>query len=229
MEQTLRPSENLYRPIDGSLVSCTKSSRLSENIRAAQVGRELHRFFSRKDYPCVAGLHAFKKGEFQVGFYGRLGTGDHGRQLRNDLIYFASEQERKKSIYLTFFAIFDEGDCTEAEFETKLWQELSSLTSFETFDQDFKPGDGADPKSPAFRFSLLKREYFVVGLYPQSSRKARRFIKPALVFNLFAQFEELQSRGAYEGPVKTIRSRELKFEGSVNPMVQAHGESWESI
>ena len=29
--------------------------------------------------------------------------------------------------------------------------------------------------------------------------------------------------------VKTIRKRELEFQGSVNPMVEKHSETWEAI
>jgi len=37
------------------------------------------------------------------------------------------------------------------------------------------------------------------------------------------------SRGTYRDLVDTIRRRDLQFQGSINPMVLAHGDVWESI
>ena len=50
-----------------------------------------------------------------------------------------------------------------------------------------------------------------------------------MVFNAFSQFEVFEEEGTYAAMVKIIRQNDLKFQGSINPMVLAHGDAWESI
>lgn len=69
----------------------------------------------------------------------------------------------------------------------------------------------------------------MVGLHPKSSRKARRFTIPALIFNLYDQFEQLDEETEFYPMVKTNRKRDIAFQGSVNPMVERYAEEWESI
>ena len=45
----------------------------------------------------------------------------------------------------------------------------------------------------------------------------------------FSQFEVFEEEGTYAAMVKIIRQNDLKFQGSINPMVLAHGDAWESI
>ena len=183
----------------------------------------------QKNYPCIAALRSYHKDDYQVGFYGKFGTGETWRELRNDLLFFLEEQKRSGSIYLTFWATFAPQEMSEEEFEASLWRELSFLTSEEEKDLDWKPGATTNPQDEAFRFSLGGTEFFVVGLHSQSSRVARRFSRPALIFNVFDQFEQLEKLGQYESMVKVNRDRDIKFQGQVNPMVEAHGEKWETI
>ena len=66
-----------------------------------------------------------------------------------------------------------------------------------------------------------------MGLHPRSSRLSRRFPYPAVVFNLYEQFEALGA--AYEPMVELIRRRDRRFQGSVNPTVERWADKWESI
>jgi FPC/CPF motif-containing protein YcgG len=59
--------------------------------------------------------------------------------------------------------------------------------------------------------------FFVVGLHPASSRFARRFAWPTLVFNAHHQFERLRSEGGYARMQEVIRARERKLQGTLNP------------
>ena len=65
--------------------------------------------------------------------------------------------------------------------------------------------------------------FFVVGLHPQSSRPARRFEAPAMVFNLHDQFERLRAEGRYDKLRGTILQRDEQLAGSINPMLAEHG------
>jgi FPC/CPF motif-containing protein YcgG len=57
----------------------------------------------------------------------------------------------------------------------------------------------------------------VVGLHPASSRFARRFAWPTLVFNAHHQFDRLRAEGRYDRMQEVIRSRELALQGDLNP------------
>ncbi len=202
-------------------MSPAKSSELLAQVRE---------FLLQPGYPCVAAQHSVRKDECVVDSYQRFGTGECWRALRLCLLDFIGRQKSSGSSYLSYWAVFDEpASMTEEEFEASLWRELSCLTSAEERHSDWASDKCVDPFSREFRFSLGGTELFVVGLHPNSSRTARRFARPALVFNAFTQFEKLQAQGQYEGMVRSIRAREKKFEGSVNPMVELHGETWETI
>ncbi len=221
------PTTHLYRPEKGNLISY--HSLVAKGDPAKPVAEEIKALVSQKNYPCVAALRSYHKDDYQVGFYGKFGEGEHWRELRNDLLFFLQEQKRTSSIYLSFWAVFEEQEFSEADFETALWKELSFLTSEEDRKNDWPANSVQDPADPGFRFALGGSEFFVVGLHSQSSRQARRFSRPAMIFNVFSQFDQLMKLGQYEGMVALNRERDQKFQGSVNPMVAAHGESWESI
>ena len=65
--------------------------------------------------------------------------------------------------------------------------------------------------------------FFVVGLHPHASRPARRFERPAMVFNLHDQFEQLRAQGRYDKLSKAILSRDVELAGTPNPMLEEHG------
>ena len=80
-----------------------------------------------------------------------------------------------------------------------------------------------DPDDPHFAMSFGGEAFFVVGLHPRSSRPARQFEKPAMVFNLHDQFERLRAEGRYDKMRGTILDRDERLAGSVNPMLAKHG------
>ena len=235
------PSPRLFLPKKGVLMvaegaraangcphaAAVETRSLLERARSAEAA--IGELISKKNYPCIAAIRSYHDDDYQVGLYGRIGHADTWRELRRDLLFFLQEQKKSASIYLTFWAIFEPGTLSEDDFERAMWAELSALTSEESKDQDWRDPAHADPSSKEFRFSLEGSEFFVVGLHPQSSRLGRRFSRPALVFNVFEQFEELERQGAYGPMVAQNRIRDTRFQGSVNPMVAEHGDEWEAI
>jgi FPC/CPF motif-containing protein YcgG len=69
----------------------------------------------------------------------------------------------------------------------------------------------------------------VVGLHPLSSRKARQFKTPTLIFDRHARFEVLREEGRYDNLRDHIRQRDIQLQGSVNPMLEDHGEASEAM
>ncbi|KRE42169.1 YqcI/YcgG family protein [Knoellia sp. Soil729] len=61
-----------------------------------------------------------------------------------------------------------------------------------------------------------------------TSRIARRAPLPTLVFNLHDQFEELRASDKYARMRDTIRRRDTAVQGTLNPMVNDHGQGSEA-
>ncbi len=117
----------------------------------------------------------------------------------------------------------------EVEFERRLWAELSSVVATQKDHSPWDPSFSSDPNDKKFCFSFAGSAFFVVGLHPLSSRKARQFPYPTLVFNLYDQFKALMMEGNYERMTNVNRKRELQYQGGLNPMVVTYGNEWESI
>jgi FPC/CPF motif-containing protein YcgG len=81
-----------------------------------------------------------------------------------------------------------------------------------------------NPESADFNICVGGTAYFVIGLHPGASRAARRFCRPALVFNSHDQFEALRADGRYQALQKVTRDRELVANGSINPMLGDHAQ-----
>src|SRR5690606_4758135 len=79
------------------------------------------------------------------------------------------------------------------------------------------------PDDPHFSLSFGGEAFFVVGLHPAASRPARRFERPALVFNLHDQFEQLRAAGRYDQLRSAIIERDIALAGEPNPMLARHG------
>lgn len=223
-------SERLFSPVAGRLRAESEAANRLFPSERQETEEELASLMAQRNYPCVAALQSYRRDDYFVGFYDRIGTGLSWRALRKDLGHFIRRQAQSNSVYLTFWAIFpEEKDLSEEQFEQKLWSELSFLTSEEERSFDWKAGATTNPVDKEFCFHLFGEAFFVVGLHPNSSRKGRKFFRPALVFNVFRQFEKLMHENRYDAMVNVNRARDAKFQGEANPMVLAHGEAWESI
>lgn len=191
---------------------------------------EMSALVRAKNYPCVPAILSFESSAYLVGEYDGFGTGANSKALYQDLLYFAKEQKSSRSPYFTFWAVFKaEGELSEQKFEEDLWRELSQLSSSEPSDVPWDPRFSERPDDDNFCLSLGGDAFFVVGMHSNSSRLARRFKYPALLFNLYRQFDDLAQRGKYESTVLTNRAREMKYAGSINPMVATYGDVREAI
>ena len=194
------------------------------------IEHSIKNLIGKKNYPCVAAIQSLHQQEFKIGTYKNFGTGDFSTQLGRDLIEFKKLQKETNSIYLSFWAVFtDPAFETEEAFEKAMWRELSLLSAKDGPNIPWDEHFSSDPEQKNFCFSFGGDAFFIVGLHPKSSRLARQFPYPALVFNLYEQFEELHRQGKYEPMIKTNRLRDIKFQGSVNPTVEQHSDVWEAI
>lgn len=196
--------------------------------RVATVNRNFREKISNMDFPCVGAKAAINSNQYRLGIYGRMGAEATTQALGADLKMYVEETLAINSEYMTMIAIFTDEIDSELDFENRLWMQLQQLHDNEKNEQPWDPEVSSNPEESNFSFSFNATAFFVVGLHPMASRKARRFGYTAMAFNLHRQFEQLREKGVYENMKKVIRKRELHYDGSVNPMLKDHGEGLEA-
>jgi len=186
---------------------------LFEHVRAAE-------------FPCVGAKAALARGTLEVLACNRIDSAWDDVRIHDRLLHFAQEYARDRTLFRSFAVIFEgPGNLDEAAFETALWKRVQSLSDKDVWrGQKYDPRVSADPENPHFSLSFGGEAFFIVGLHPNASRPARRFDRPAMVFNLHDQFETLRAEGKYEGMREKILVRDEALAGSRNPMLARHGE-----
>ena len=180
-------------------------------------------------FPCLGAKAALNGGSYQLLTYNELASSTASKQLHADLLAFAQSALARMSEYATFIAVFERPAAVdEVTFERLLWSQLQQLHEIDKQKSEWDPNVSSDPADPHFSFSIGGHASYVIGLHARSSRLARRFPWPALVFNPHAQFEKLRSDGKWKRMQEIIRERDVALQGSVNPMLNEFGESSEA-
>ena len=193
---------------------------------AASIPEDLAAFIGSARFPCVGAKSALRTHQISVHEAGSFHDHSATSTLYEPLLAFGRSLEKRKGGVQSLICTFRHCDgMTEARFEQLLWRHLQHLHALDLQHNITWADDVSDDTaSPDFAFSVGGEGYFVVGLHPGASRQARRFCRPALVFNSQKQFESLRQDGRY-GRMKTIiRQREIELDGSINPMLGEHGE-----
>lgn len=223
-----RANSNYNAPEDGRLIRVldgnTPPSPLTEVVHDAFRALVLDRRFS-----CIGAKAALRSGAYRFGAYGEMASAAATAGLTRDLFTFVAEQPDMRSEFTTFIASFTAPHSPgETEFETLLWKQLQALHDADAPHHPWDPRVSDDPEDAGFSFSFAGRAFFVVGLHAASSRWARRFAWPTLVFNAHEQFELLRESGRYDRFREVIRAREQTLQGSVNPVLRDFGASSEA-
>ncbi len=190
---------------------------------------EFLKFVEACSFPCLGAKAALNAGSFSMHVYERLATEAVSAQLGEDLETFLNAESTAAQKFATFIAIF-EGPLalSEERFETLLWSQLQMLHQLDAARHSWDPGVSSDPADPRFSFSFAGEALYVVGMHGNSSRRARRFRWPALIFNPHRQFERLRTNGQWRRLQATIRKRDVALQGSVNPMLRDFGDRSEA-
>jgi FPC/CPF motif-containing protein YcgG len=194
------------------------------------IGKINDEFIQRIDataYPCVGAKSALHTKQYRLGSYGKMGDHDTAMRLAEDLKTYIQETLSTDSKYMTMVAVFEDEVTSEVDFEQKLWMQLQALHDVD-HGAPWDPAVSNNPEDPNFSFSFNGSAFFVVGLHPYASRKARQFSHAAMAFNLHHQFEKLREGGVYDKMKKVIREREIAFDGGINPMLTDHGQGLEA-
>jgi FPC/CPF motif-containing protein YcgG len=156
---------------------------------------------------------------------GLLVVHDH-HQVEDSLeaLYGFIDKYRENPSRLSSFVLNFSEKMSFPEFEKTFW---NLLKSFNTIDKNIFSHDSRvahETTSKHFSFSLKSEALFILALHPESPRWARRFIRPAIVFNPHQQFEALRKRGLFGKIRDIIRKRDEQLQGFINPMLNDFGE-----
>ena len=180
------------------------------------------------NFPCAGAKAALAQKAISFHTAGDLRDDAGDQTLLARLQAFARDTP-PDAVFVTLIALFPGTPLLdERAFEAALWSRLQSMHALDAPRHRWDPSVSSDPASPDFSMSLGGRGFYIVGLHPGASRRARRFGCAALVFNLHSQFEVLRADGRYDKLREAITARDVAFSGSRNPMLAVHGEASEA-
>ena len=189
------------------------------------LARDFAEFVGGPEFPCVGAKAALNRAGMRFVVARDFRSGWDDLRIMPALLDLAKSYRADPVPFQSLVVIFATGAPSgEAEFERRLWARLQSLSDKDQWlGQPADPRVKHDPDDPHFAMSFGGEAFFVVGLHPHSSRPARRFEKPAMVFNLHDQFERLRAEGRYDKLRGTILDRDVRLAGTINPMLAKHG------
>lgn len=213
--------ENLRSTVPSAIPSADAHAVAHAEAEAeARAGFAAH--IAETEFPCLGARSVMRRDAADIVVLKAAGPAELHR-LGRALAAFTVETADAED-FVSFVAIFrDPIPASEADFEAFLWRVLQHL--HDTDDRPWADDVSSDPGSPHFEFSHAGTPLFVVGLHPEASRMARRTPLPTLVFNLHRQFEQMRADGHYDRMRDQIRRRDVRLQGSVNPMVDDFGST----
>ena len=197
-------------------------------MRVEDVDAAFRAFVGDPRFPCLAGKGVVRTTGYDLGVYDALGSLAATHALSDDLDTFVARSVGDPARLHAFVAVFAGSTCAdETEFEDGLWRQLQRLSDMDTR-APWDPMVSDDPDDPRFAFSHAGCAMFIVGMHPASSRRARRFRWPTLVFNPRSQFEALRATHRFDRLRGAVREREIALQGTLNPNLADFGEQSEA-
>ena len=194
-----------------------------------QIDTAFRTFVGDPKFSCLAGKGVVRADRIELGVYGELGSSHSAAALARDLERFIAAPEAADTAFRSLVAVFPGSvPRDETEFEQLLWTQLERLHERDDPSHGWDAAVSDDPEDPRFAFSFAGCALFVIGMHPRSSRNARRFDWPTLVFNPHAQFEHLRATGRFDRLRGIVREREIALQGSLNPNLADFGERSEA-
>ena len=192
-----------------------------------QIKAEYAEFILENEHPCIMAKTIFAMDQFTLKTYDDFGSMETAAKLLKDLKDYIEAYDFESNDFKTFLAVFPNSpEYSEICFEELLWKQLGNIHKLDN--EPWDPAVSDNPKDENFSFSIGGKAFYVVGLHPNSSRKARQSPYTTLTFNLHWQFEKLRDMGTYQKVRDRIRDRDVALQGSINPMLEDFGNNSEA-
>lgn len=189
---------------------------------------EFDQHLSSPWFPCLAAQTAHRRHLVTHVFAGAMPCPADDARVARVIAAFASAQKPENTFHSLVVHFLGSEPMPEEHFERMLFARLQGIHEADADEHRWDPSVSTDPDDPAFSMSVGGQAFYVVGLHPGASRRARRLGHPAMVFNLHAQFEYLRREGRYDRLKTAIVERDIELNGSPNPMLAVHGQSSEA-
>ena len=164
-------------------------------------------------FPCLGARAAVNLNAYVLFTYDEMAEPATTSELAHHLGEFTGSSLVRTNEYASFIAVFRGPDSSsETEFERLLWKQLQALNEIDARRSAWSQASSPNVEDPNFSFSFGGESLYVVGMHPHSSRLARRFRWPALVFNPHAQFQRLRASGHWKRMQNSIRKREVALQ-----------------
>lgn len=196
---------------------------------AEAIKEHFQAFVSTKDYPCVAARAAALRGRTPCLVAGNMMDDDDDARILLFIYDFIMQFRKSSSTLQSAAVIFRDPEViSEHVYERYFWDRLQSLSRLDAGRYWYDARVSADPASPNFSYSLGEEAFFVIGLHPSSSRPARRFKYPAMIFNPHVQFDHLREKSRFDKMKDVVRARDYAMSGCINPMLDDFGATSEA-
>lgn len=185
-------------------------------------------YIENDNFPCIAAKAALAKSQISCLVVGHMACPADDPSILSFLYDFIDGYRKSGELYHSAAIIFEQpAIINEEEFDRFMWTRLQALSDLDGLKYNYDPRVESNPNSPDFSFSLKEEAFFIIGLHPGSSRTAREFKYPTLTFNPHSQFEQLREIQKFDKMQQSVRKRDVKVSGSVNPMLTNYGEASE--
>jgi FPC/CPF motif-containing protein YcgG len=192
------------------------------------ITKEYCEFLSRKEFPCIGAKAALSRNHIKSVVLTHMACPAHDAEALQFIYNFVDSYRVSKDPYHSAAVIFKgPTNISEEIFEHLFWQRLHSMSNLDSKNYNHDTRVDSDPTSANYSFSLKAEAFFIVGLHPASSRKARQFKYPTLVFNPHAEFEKLRASKRFVKMKQVVRKRDIEYSGSINPMLDDFGNASE--
>ncbi len=203
---------------------------MMSDIDADDLKARFRDFIAQPAFPCVGAKSALARNHLDLVVADDLRCPRDDGRILTALSATASAYHDNPEPFQSLAVLFrGPDDLSEKGFEQALWARIQALS-----DRDAARGALYDPRvspdadDPHFSLSFAGEAFFLIGMHPHSSRPARRFDTPVLVFNPHDQFERLREAERYDSLRRKIIARDIALAGTANPMLAVHGESSEA-
>lgn len=202
-------------------------AKQSKNNADQIIASAFNDFILAEDHPCIMAQTVFNQNQVELHSYTEFPSRKTAKLIYSDIQKYLEKYDFGSNEFYTFIAVFKEQDSfSETQFETALWKQLEFLHEIDH--KAWDPTVSQNPDDDNFSFSIAGKAFYIVGMHPNSSRKARQSPYPAIAFNLHWQFEKLREMGAYYTVRDRIRERDKELQGNINPMLEDFGEKSEA-
>lgn len=194
-----------------------------------EIINEFTSFLENRAFPCVAAKASMVKQQLKIFVAGHMACPKDDNAILDFIYSFINSYRKSDKLFHSAVIIFPDTEIYNEEmYEQFFWNRLQALSDRDAKYFEYDQRVANQPDSENFSFSIGSEAFFLIGLHPKSSRKARQFKYPAIVFNPHAQFEQLRENRQYVKMKNIVRKRDTKYSGDINPMLHDFGEASEA-